>query len=71
MTPELSRLWSLIKRKAAVRKPKKATVKKKTAAKPRKATAKKKPATKAPAPRSGTVARPKKPASPKPATVAA
>jgi hypothetical protein len=73
MLPEIFRLlwWVLIKRKTAVkaRKPKtaKKTAAKKTAATPRRTAHKKT----APAPRSGAAHKPKKAASPRPATTAA
>lgn len=60
----LSWLWTLIKRTSKPAKAKKPTAKKKAASKP---TAKKA----SPAPRSGAVAKPRRAATPKPATVAA
>lgn len=69
------RLWTLIKRKAAPKKPHTARQKAARSAAAKKGAktraAHKKAAAKSPAPRSGTVARPKKAHSPRPATVAA
>lgn len=61
----VERLWTLIKRKATA---KKAGTARKSATKK---TARKTATKKTPAPRSGAVAKPKRAASPKPATVAA